>query len=445
MLHSTSHSRLPIEREPGLYRESDYVSFTDISRFFRRHFVIILGCFGISAALAIFFVATAQHRYTARAQILIDPSTNQLVREAAANPDHSLDTAQVEGQVAVLRSESLAYYVIGTLNLTDDPEFQGGPPSFPSAWSPRIQELVGYGGEIAEEAKTEVKDNSDYARLRTALEIFLGNLDVRRVGMSYAIDISFTSSDPSKAAKIANEVADAYIRDQLKAVSRAAQKSSEWLETRLTQLRGQLNASARQLELFKNGRDLRAPAQQSDVQAKDKPATPPQSGASDVADRDNQQRDTQLRDPAVARGQLTLAELESTTESYRKIYEAYQQAFTEAVQRQSLPVSNARVITVATRPLVKSSPRGRLILMFAGLAGMLAGIALAFLRQSMDPTIRSARQVRTKTGLPCLAMMPRVGKAGRFALFGRRQPASIHDVEARRNLVPQPVAGNARL
>jgi capsular exopolysaccharide synthesis family protein len=246
---------------------------------------------------------------------------------------------------------------------------------------------------------------------------------VRRVGLSYAIDIAFTSGDPNKAAKIANAVADAYIEDQLKAVSQAAQKSSEWLEARLSQLRGQLNASAYQLELFKTGRDLRPPSNQSDVQAKDKPPALPQPGVSDVAGRDSRpgtlQRDTQVRDPAAQRGPLTLAELESTTESYRKTYEAYQQAFTEAVQRQSFPVSNARVITSATRPLAKSSPKGRLVLMFGVLAGTLVGIALAFLRQIMDPTIRSARQLRAKTGLPCLALMPRLAPLRPMPLLSR--------------------------
>ncbi len=416
MLHSTQRPRLPLDAEAGLPAEPDYVSFIDISRFLRRHFLLIFSCFAFAAAIAIFFVYTAEHKFTARAQILIDPSATLLVRDAAGGPERSLDTAQVEGQIAVLRSESLAYYVIGQLNLTDDPEFRAPPQSYKDRMIGRIKELINYGGETAGRVEQEETEDTDYARLRTALDVFLGNLDVRRVGLSYAIDISYTSLDPNKAAKIANEVANAYIQDQLKATSQAARKSSEWLEARLTQLREQLNAAARQLELFKTGR---APSIQSDVQVP--PATPSQPGtASDVApqgDSDSagaKQPAAQAGDPAFARGQLTLAELESTTESYRKIYEAYQQAFTQAVQRQSFPVSNARVITSATRPLSKSSPRGRLILAFAALAGTLIGIGLAFIRQSLDNTVRSARQIRTKIGLPCLALMPRLGRPSRF-------------------------------
>jgi capsular exopolysaccharide synthesis family protein len=416
MLHSTPRSSFPRERDNDVpFREPDYISFIDISRFFRRYFFTISGCFLLLVAAAVFFIYTAQHKFTARAQILIDPYTTQILRDPTAGSDRSLDTAQVEGQIAVLRSETLAFSVIERLKLTADSEFRAAPQSNSRRMMDRIKALIGY-GEPASTAPPPPP--TEHERLRTALDVFEGNLDVRRVGPSYAIDVAYTSTDPDKAALIANAVADSYIQDQLKAMSRAAQQSSEWLEARLTQLRTQLNASARQLELFKSGRDFRIPGQRQDVEGRDAPAAP-QPGASDIGARDKPasggHRDTDMRDPAAVRGEITLAELESTTESYRKTYEAYQQAFTEAVQRQSFPLSNTRVITAAAKPLGKSSPRGRLILAFAGLAGLLLGVGIAFLRQSMDHTIRSARQVAAKIGVPCLALLPRLGKSRRLA------------------------------
>src|SRR5262245_21426204 len=127
MLQSTSRSQPTLDRDAGLPPEPDYVSFLDISRFLKRNLIVITSCFLIAAALAVAFVYTSPQRFTARAQILIDAAnTPQLVRDAGG-PERSLDTAQVEGQVAVLRSESLAYNVIDKLHLTDDPEFQAAP------------------------------------------------------------------------------------------------------------------------------------------------------------------------------------------------------------------------------------------------------------------------------------------------------------------------------
>jgi polysaccharide biosynthesis transport protein len=130
MLHRTQPPRLALEAQAAFPAESDTVSFVDISRFLRRHFLLIAACFGCAAAVAMFFVYTAQHKFTARAQILIDPSATQIMRDAGGGPERSLDAAQVEGQVAVLRSESLAFFVIGKLNLIDDPEFRAPAQSY---------------------------------------------------------------------------------------------------------------------------------------------------------------------------------------------------------------------------------------------------------------------------------------------------------------------------
>ncbi len=418
MLHSTPRPGLSREREDVLLQtEPNHISFVDISRFFRRNRLLIGGSLAIALAFAFLYVATAQRTYTARAQILIDPNAAELVRDPSPIQGRSLDAAQVEGQMALLRSESLAFAIIGKLKLLDDPEFQADPQSL-SRMVVGVARSILTLGDVPSPSATE--QSPEYARLRTALDIFQGSLDSRRVSTSYAIDITYTSPDPEKAAAIANAVAEAYIDDQRRNASRAAQQSSEWLEARLAQLRTQLNSAARQLELFRSGRDFRPPEQRRDVVTQDTPPGAPRPGSSDVAAQDKSgvvptQRDTVTRNPASPQGEITLTELESTVESYRRIYEAYQQAFTEAVQRQSFPVTNTRVITAATKPLGKSGPRSQLILMFGALTGLLFGIGAATLRESTNNTVRSARQIRSKIGLPCLAVIPRIDKQALFS------------------------------
>lgn len=58
-------------------------------------------------------------------------------------------------------------------------------------------------------------------------------IDVVRVGLSFAIDISFSASDPEIAASVANAVVDAYVEDQVSAQTAAARRSSEWLGRRI--------------------------------------------------------------------------------------------------------------------------------------------------------------------------------------------------------------------
>ena len=131
----------------------------------------------------------------------------------------------------------------------------------------------------------------------------IDGLDVHRIDISYAISISFSSTSPENAARVANATAEAYLRDLIGSRAQAARVGSEWLEQRVTLLRKQMNAAARRVQGFKASQDYRVDASRN--------ADPESLG----------------RRTGDAR------ELESTAITYRKIYENFYQAFTEVVQR----------------------------------------------------------------------------------------------------------------
>ncbi|MEJ2227012.1 MAG: Wzz/FepE/Etk N-terminal domain-containing protein [Alphaproteobacteria bacterium] len=412
-------------------------SFNDIWLFLRRYVLTIALAVAASVAAAGYMAFSATPEFTATAQILIDPALSQALRDPARNNGGSgnlpLDTAQVEGQIAVLHSESIAFAVIDRLQLVDDPEFTGkGAPSLVK----RVINFFTRGFELAAPSEPSA-EFANYLKRRAAVEAFASNLDVRRVGPTYAINISYTSQYPEKAARIANATADAYIQGQLKVNGKAAQQGSEWLEKRLVQLRTQLSEAARRAELFKTGRDFRLPQTRSDVGGQGAPTVhrDVDGQPSDNTAENQSQNGTASRTPnaAPATRPVTLAELESTVESYRKIYETYQQAFADAVQRQSFPVANARVITAATRPLHKSSPRRKRMLALGAVAGLLAGLGIALLRFSMDSSVRSARQVRDLTGLPCLTLIPQLDRPPLLASNAEPQPLAPETADAVKN------------
>ena len=55
--------------------------------------------------------------------------------------------------------------------------------------------------------------------------------------------------------------------------------------------------------------------------------------------------------------QIALHELESNSQTYRALYDNFLQRYMESVQQQSFPITEARVISPATRPLQQSSPQ----------------------------------------------------------------------------------------
>ena len=82
-------------------------------------------------------------------------------------------------------------------------------------------------------------------------------MDARRVGLSYAIDITYSSADPAKAARLANAIADAYVEDRLRTRAHSARQGSEWLEEQIADIRRQMNAAALEVQQFRARRDYR--------------------------------------------------------------------------------------------------------------------------------------------------------------------------------------------
>ncbi|WP_163266772.1 GumC family protein [Chelativorans alearense] len=103
---------------------------------------------------------------------------------------------------------------------------------------------------------------------------------------------------------------------------------------------------------------------------------------------------------------VELAELESRAATYRRMYENLLQQLLAALQKQSFPVGDARIVTAATPPLSKIGPKTTLVLPFSMLLGFAAGIGLAGAREILDRRIGSGERLGRELGLPMLGHVP---------------------------------------
>jgi succinoglycan biosynthesis transport protein ExoP len=103
---------------------------------------------------------------------------------------------------------------------------------------------------------------------------------------------------------------------------------------------------------------------------------------------------------------VRLRELQSAADNYKALYADFLQRYTEAVQNESFPISNIRIVTRATPPLRPSWPLAPPLLCAALAVGIVVGIVIAIVLESLDRGIRTAAQIRAGLGLPCLAMLP---------------------------------------
>ena len=125
---------------------------------------------------------------------------------------------------------------------------------------------------------------------------------------------------------------------------------------------------------------------------------------------------------------VQLRELERESETYRTLYQSFMQRYQEALQQQSFPVNEARIITAATPPSIPSYPKRGLILALTLVFGAMVGSGLGALREYHDRVFRVAAHVRDEIGLEFFGMLqaveaPVVFKQGKD---DRPDPRQIH-------------------
>jgi polysaccharide biosynthesis transport protein len=106
--------------------------------------------------------------------------------------------------------------------------------------------------------------------------------------------------------------------------------------------------------------------------------------------------------------QITLAGLDSAATASRKFYESFLQQYMGSTQQATLPITEARVISVASPPSEKSKPKNILVLALSLVGGIGLGFGLGLLRDTMDRVFRTAKQLEAELQIPCVALVPLV-------------------------------------
>jgi succinoglycan biosynthesis transport protein ExoP len=111
---------------------------------------------------------------------------------------------------------------------------------------------------------------------------------------------------------------------------------------------------------------------------------------------------------ATNRAQVSLRELESAAQAAAELYDNALKRYKESLEQQSLPVTEARVITRAVPPF-----NGEYKAMFTKLAIMIGGCfalgsGISLLREVKDHVYRTVAQVERRLQTNCIAMVPLV-------------------------------------
>lgn len=110
------------------------------------------------------------------------------------------------------------------------------------------------------------------------------------------------------------------------------------------------------------------------------------------------------------RTEFTLSEYQREVRTNRQLYEAFFNRVSETSATGDLQTANARVVDPAIKPVVPVKPNKKLIVLLALVVSGMFGVALAFLLDILDSTIKNLDDVERKLDVPMLGLLPLVGK-----------------------------------
>lgn len=468
----------------------------------RRQWRVVLAAIAVAGAIGLAFAATAVPIYSATATLLIDRNNSQIVEQLSTIGGVVEDEASILSQVEVLQSETIGLAVVDSLKLTENQEFRATRASLLSSIFGTIRSLVNVSQWFSPTKKEAVID--DGTLKRSLSDRLLNDLSVKRIGRTYALELTYNSTSPVLAAQIVNAVASAYLLDKLNSKYEATRRASDWLSDRIAELRQRALDTDLAVQKFRaehnlittgnNGllsdqqlaesnsalilaqsetakararvqriehilatddvdavvtdildssvaNDLRkkylesskieaeitrrlgsnhiqavrlrnemqeyrrlmfqeisriAQSYKSDLEvseAKEKSLAESVAKATDIS---NSASETQVQ----------MRELQREAETYKNMYQTFLQRYQEAMQQQSFPVTEARVISKAMPPYMPSKPNKPIILVLFMIMGAAAGGGIAMFREFRDRFFRTGDQVRDVLGLEFLGNTP---------------------------------------
>lgn len=197
----------------------------------------------IGACLAVTVGKSLTPRYTATAQLYVDPRELQLVdRELTPRAqDVSGMSMVVESQARLITSNGVLLQVIQQANLDKDPEFGGGDTKT------LMNSLLGLIGlQPRAPSAADIKDVQ-----LAALDALNKHITIRKGDKSFIVDIEVWSTDPAKAAMLANTLTNTYLTDSRNSQALAARRATGELSGRLKELRERLRNAETALATYK--------------------------------------------------------------------------------------------------------------------------------------------------------------------------------------------------
>jgi len=218
----------------------------------------LIACTAAGLGIAAVYAKTLPPVFTATSTLLLEARRQAAASNSDLGASQNLDLNRVDSELQIIRSERLLSVVFNSLDLENKNAEQRPPRGRMDRW---IEELLGMSASVtARLGLTTGGDTLDRTGRATmgpapsdavrdtnarqmAFESFAKLLSARRVGQSYVIEISYTSSDPALTARVANAAVSAYLLQSVSFKAQMARAGADVFQSRLDALAMQVEAA----------------------------------------------------------------------------------------------------------------------------------------------------------------------------------------------------------
>ncbi len=232
-------------------------SMGDLLRLLRKRKLIIGFAMLLCGAASVGMLQLITPQFQAQATVFIDPRDHNVANMKQVTSDLVANTPSIESETEIMHSTSVAGRVIDDLQLGDDLELVK-PSGMTSQLKKMIASMMGrpepaHATSMSEliETTAAVKPNSDQV-----VDAFLSRVTAERVRETFLIQVGFRSKDPDKAARVANAMADAYVKLQVETKMNAAQQLTVWLDRQIGELREKVFVTEKAVAEFRASNNL---------------------------------------------------------------------------------------------------------------------------------------------------------------------------------------------
>jgi polysaccharide biosynthesis transport protein len=207
---------------------------------------LILGTVAAGLFLALAYIWITPPKYTAVAQILIDPRKREILKQeivstSLGTSSLGADVFLLDSQVEIMTSAGVLRQLVEKESLDSDPEFAGRADGIVAGAKSMALAII----------RGPFSDHTSISQVDRAMEKLVNNLKVHREGNTYLISVKVITGDAEKSARLANSLTEIYVAETNEAFRSRVQEAERLLSSRLAELGQRALAAQQKAELFR--------------------------------------------------------------------------------------------------------------------------------------------------------------------------------------------------